>query len=78
MPGSGTQKITATDNLCDMHRGIVYGARQLIARYAITAHDDEVAEVSSGGEGLRAEKVVVKVDRLSVVDAEAPCCFACA
>jgi len=50
----GLEQIRAADDFGDAHGCVIGDAGELVARDAITAHDDEVAEVLAGDEALRA------------------------
>jgi hypothetical protein len=87
LAGGRFEEVGAAHDFCDGHRCVVGYAGELIAgdtntprtktcprgpRFAVTAPDDEVAEVHAGDEALRAEIEVVELDGFAVGDAEAP------
>ena len=68
----GAEKVATAYDFCDLHGRVVHYASKLVAGNAVPAHDDEVAEVASGDEGLRAEQGVLEVDFFPVGYAESP------
>ncbi len=59
-------------HLRDVHRNVVRGAGELIARYIIFSPDQEIAEVASRDRLLRPSMAVVEANSFPVGDAEAP------
>ncbi len=72
LAGGGFEQVGSADDFGDAHSGIVDDAGELVGGHAVATPDEEVAEVVSGEELLRAEVLIVERDGFAVGNAEAP------
>ena len=72
LAGGREQEISAANDLCDLHRGVIDYDRKLIGRKAIMAPHYEVAEVTPGNKTLNAKRSIDKRNRLAIRDAKTP------
>jgi hypothetical protein len=72
LPRGRGQKIRASHDFRDPHRGVVHRDRQLIGREIVLPPDDKIAEIGSGKKGLRTMMGVDEGDSSAVGNAEAP------
>ncbi len=68
----GGEEIGAADDFGDAHRRVIDGAGQLIAGEVVFAPHEEVAEIATGGFGVRAGASVEEGDVRALGNTEAP------
>src|ERR1700720_3545918 len=72
LPEGGEKQVGATNNLGDLHRGIVDCDGELIGRHVVLSPDNEIAKVQGGDRPLRPEAVINELHRFAVGNAEPP------
>ena len=77
LPRRGDQQVGSANHLRDSHHRIIRDYGELIGGNIIVTPDDEVAEILSGRELLRAEVAIVEADDFAVRNLEAPIEWEC-
>lgn len=72
LAGGGEKQVRATDDFGNPHSAVVHKNGELIGGNIVVTPDDEVAEIFSGDEALRAEMAIVESDWLVVRNSKSP------
>jgi hypothetical protein len=72
LAGGGEEEVGPANDFGDLHGGIVHDNGKLVSRNVVVTPDDEITEVFSGDESLRAEMTVGELNRLAIGNPETP------
>ena len=72
LAGGGNEQVGTAHDFGDLHRGVIGDAGELVGGHVVVTPDNEIAEVASGDELLRAKIAVGEGDGFAIGNAEAP------